>query len=370
MNIALNAKHLLKNYRDGYGNFIYECFIRITKQYPQHTFIFIFDKLFDSSLIFSSNVIPVIVGPSAKNLLSLTLWYNYKIPLVLKKYKADLFVTAEACSLRTKVPQLLIIHDLTFLDHSSFASKKYLNYYEKYIAKFLNKATIIAALSNFCKKNILKDYKIDTNKIDVMYCSANEIFSPIDFNEREKIKEQHSRGNEYFLFIGNLHEGKSLFNILKAFSIFKKWQKSSMHLLMSSGPALKAEEAQILRSFKYKEDVKILTPSHELTQIIASAYAMVDFSYYESFGVHSLEAMKCNVPLIIGNEGVMSEICSDAALFANYKDHNDIAEKMMMIFKDEKLRKDLIDKGSELVKKYTWQSTVELLWESILKATH
>ncbi|MEO6221046.1 MAG: glycosyltransferase family 1 protein [Ginsengibacter sp.] len=367
MTIAINAKHLLKSYREGYGNFIYECLIRITKQFPQHNFIFIFDKPFHSSFIFSANVIPVVVGPSTKKLFLLKFWYNYKIPVVLKKYRADLFITPEACSLRTKVPQVLIIHDLTFLNHPAFSKKYYKKYYEKYIVKFLNKATGVAALSGFCKDRIIKDYRIDSAKIEIMYNGVDEIFKPVDFDEREKIKEQHAQGNEYFLFCTN----HNLINILKAFSVFKKWQKSSMQLLIASGSALKPDELQSLRLFKHREDVKILESSlPDLPQVIAGAYAMVDLSYFESFGVHSLEAMKCNVPVITVNEIAMSEICGDAALLVNYKEHEDIAEKMMMVFKDERLRKDLINKGSEQVKRYTWHKTAELLWESILQASH
>jgi len=370
MTIAINAKPLLKSYKDGYGNFIYECFIRIAKQFPQHTFIFIFDKPFNTSFIFSSNIIPVIIGPSSKKLFLLKLWYHYKIPRILKKFKADLFITSEVCSLRTKVPQLLIIQDLAFLKDPLFVSKKYLKYYKENVSKFLIKAAVIVTQSNFCKSNIIENYEIDTAKIEVLYNGVDEILEPIDFEKREKIKEQFSKGNEYFLFCNDIYDEKSLFNILKAFSIFKKWQKSSMQLMIFSDPALKAEELQTLRLFKYKEDVQILKPQHELTQIISASYGLVDFSYYQSLGIHSLEAMKCNVPVITTTERAMPEICGEVALFVNPKEHKDVAEKMMMIFKDEKLRKDLIDKGREQVKKYSWQKTAELFWQSILKATH
>ena len=45
-------------------------------------------------------------------------------------------------------------------------------------------------------------------------------------------------------------------------------------------------------------------------------------------------------------------------------------DKMMLIYKDEKLRKELIEKGKIIAARYSWQRTAELLWQSILKAVN
>ena len=132
MTIAVNTTFLLKDRKEGYGNFIYECFlIRRTKQYPKHTFIFISNKPFDSSFIFSSNIIPLAIDSEFKSLWQIKVWFNYRIPAVLKKYKADLFITADMCSLRTKVPQLLILNHPAFPDYFLLGAKKRLKFYKK-----------------------------------------------------------------------------------------------------------------------------------------------------------------------------------------------------------------------------------------------
>ena len=66
----------------------------------------------------------------------------------------------------------------------------------------------------------------------------------------------------------------------------------------------------------------------------------------EGFGTQVLQAMKSGVPVITSPESAMSEICGDAALYADPENFKDIAVKMMLIFKDENLRKTLIDKGT------------------------
>jgi glycosyltransferase involved in cell wall biosynthesis len=64
----------------------------------------------------------------------------------------------------------------------------------------------------------------------------------------------------------------------------------------------------------------------------------------------------------------MQEIAGNAALYFNPADHNDIAEKMLLLYKDENLRSQLIEKGKQICKQYNWDRSAELFWQSIEKA--
>jgi glycosyltransferase involved in cell wall biosynthesis len=101
---------------------------------------------------------------------------------------------------------------------------------------------------------------------------------------------------------------------------------------------------------------------------MASAYALVYPSVFEGFGVPVVEAMKCEVPVLTSAGTSMQEIGEDAALYFDASSHTDMAEKLMLIYKDEELRKSLIQKGKAIAKKYSWKKSAELLWECILKA--
>ena len=66
-----------------------------------------------------------------------------------------------------------------------------------------------------------------------------------------------------------------------------------------------------------------------------------------------LEAMQCDVPVITPSDSAMQEIAKDAALYADANNHTDIADKMMLLYKDENLRKELIQKGRQLQRNIT-----------------
>ena len=372
MRIAVNTRFLLKDYLEGYGNFLYETFRRITENHPEHEFIFIFDRPFDIRFVFKANVTPVVAGPAARHPLLWKYWYDIKIPALLKKYKADIFVSCDGfCSLNTKVPQCLVVHDLAFIHFPSGIKKSHLLFYKRFTPKFLATAIAIATVSQFSKNDIVRQYNTAAGKIDVVYNGVKEIFRPLSYENKEAVKKKYTEGKEYFVYAGAIHPRKNLMNLLKAFSVFKKRQQTGMKLVLTGRLAWKYESfTASLKTYKYRNDV-VLTgyvPEEELVSIIGAAYGMVYPSLFEGFGVPVLEAMKCEVPVITSSGSAMQEIAKEAALYADPGNHTDIADKMMLLYKDENLRKEMIQKGKQVIKEYNWDNTAALLWQCILKA--
>ncbi len=329
-------------FEEEYQHFIFETFKRITAQLPKHSFIFIFDKPFGPSFIFSENVNAVVTKPQKLSLLN-----DIKVSSLLKIYKAAVLVTGKILS-QTKVPQCLIAFD-------------------KVTAKSLGKANRTVIDSEFSKKEIIENYKIDANKIDVVYKGVDKIFQPVTFQEKEKIKEKYAAGNEYFLYTGTIASGNNLLNLLKAFSAFKKMQKSNMQLLIAAKTQISKEFLETLRLFKFKSEVQLLdVDEHELANITASAYAFV-YPFSQGY-LYALQAMISGVPILTSNTGYMPEVCGDAALYFDENEYKKIADKMMQIYKDENARKQLIEKGRDLVKKYSWDNSADSLWKCIEKA--
>ena len=369
MVIAINTKALLPGKMEGYGYYIEEIFSRIAHYHPEHQFYFLFDRPFDQRFIYASNIHPIIVKPQARFPLAWTIWYDWLVPFVLKKIEADVFVSPDGfCSLRTKVPQCLVIHDLAFLHLPEFISKSHLSYYQKNSGKFLKKAKVIATVSEYSKKDIQEKYRVDPAKIHVTYNAPNSLFQPLDYEEKEAIKAKYSSGCEYFIYTGSIHPRKNAINLLKAFSRFKKRQQSNMKLIFAGRLAWKTDEfMKLLSTFRFRNDV-ILTgylDKNELTKLVASAYALVYPSFFEGFGVPPLEALQCGVPAIVSNSSAMPEVGADAYLYIDPENPEDIAEKMMLVYKDEALRSRLIENGKKRLQLFNWDESAKKMWHCI-----
>ena len=370
MRIAVNAIFLQKDQLEGYGHYVNEVFSRMVQQHPEHDFIFVFDRPYDKQFIFSENITPIVVSPPARHALAFKYWYDIKAPVALRSYKPDIWVQPYGfCSLSSKVPQVLLVHDLAFLHYPQFIAWHHRWFYQQYTKKFLQKAKRIVTVSEHTKKDIIQQYRLTGKKIDIIYGAAKTSFVPLSWQEKEKVKKGFSDGREYFLFTGGIHPRKNLLNLLKAFSLFKKWQHSNMKLLVAGRLAWQYDEVlEKLKTYKYRDDVVLLgyLPDKQLVSVTAAAYAMVYPSFFEGFGLPIIEAMQCEVPVITSNTGSMPEIGGDAALYADPNDPDAIAKHMLEIYKDEKLRSRLITAGKIQASKFNWDKAAEELWQIIL----
>ena len=141
MVIVVNTRLLLKNRLEGIGWFTYETLKRITRDHPGHQFIFLFDRKYDEEFVFASNVKPVVVWPPTRHVSLMYFWFNWRIPRILKKFKADVFVSPDGnLSLHTKIPQLAVIHDINFLHRPKDLPCIVAKYYNYFFPRFARKA--------------------------------------------------------------------------------------------------------------------------------------------------------------------------------------------------------------------------------------
>jgi glycosyltransferase involved in cell wall biosynthesis len=358
MNIAINARFLLTNYMEGYGNYIYELFTRVAYLQPTNQFFLILDRPYEKKLDLPTNCKIIVVTPAARHPLLWHYWYNVKVPQCLKKIKANLFISPDGfCSLTTKVPQITVIHDLAFLQHTDAIPKSHLWYYKRYTPKFIAKSTHVVTVSEFSKADIIQNYKTKTDKIDVVYNAANALYQPLPYAMHRIIKEKYTDGKNYFICVTSIHPRKNILHLLKAFSIFKKWQKSNMKLVLIGRLAWKNNAFEkLLATYKYKEDVSVLgyLPTPEVAALVGAAYCAIYPSLMEGFGVPILEAMQCEVPLITSNNSGMLEAGGDAAFYANPNKIEEIAAQMQLVYKDENLRSEKIKLGIQHVQQFNW----------------
>jgi glycosyltransferase involved in cell wall biosynthesis len=367
MIIAVNTRLNTEMQPEGYEAFMFSILDHLSEKFPQHKFIYIFDQPYNNSYIFAKNVTPIIAGPKASNSLRLQYWFNYKIPALLRKHKAGVFLSMEGiCSLRTKIPQCLLVSDIGFLQSPQLMKKPQTRFYKKFTPVFLAKAKSIATLSEYSKKVITDNYKIPAENITVIHPGIDDIFKPLDWEEQEIIKEKYTEGKSYFLCSGN----SNLINLLKAFSFFKKRQKSNMQLLIAGNTDENFKKE--LKTYKFREEVKLLEglDKTELAKITAASYAIVYPVLYNDIALPALQALQCNVPLVMSDSGSLPSVFGEVALYVDPENFEDIAQKMMLVFKDEDRAKELVKAGNELMRQYQPGKTADLLMQCILNAVN
>jgi glycosyltransferase involved in cell wall biosynthesis len=350
MIIAVNTVPLY-HHPDRVRRFIYDLLKRLAINHPEHHFLLL-EAAPLSSLAGSAGNISVLAAGRAivNNKLLRKIWLNVTLPLLLKKNKADLFVTIDDyCSRTVKMPQCII----------ALTNKK-IN------TDFLRKADRKMFFSKAFQKKIETEQKIPAERTDILAAAASEQFKPVSNTEKDKIKEQYSNGREFFLVSDNVSQNAEFIYLLKAFSHFKKRQQSSMQLLLFVKPGMPFTAS--LANYKYRSDVKCIEADEQSTALLtASAYAVVYPFANDGTGLPLLEAMQCGIPVIAAAEECIKEITENNALYLNDKTAKGLGEKMMQIYTNEKLREQLAENAKQTAARFTLQQATALLWQSIMK---
>jgi len=363
MVIAVDASFMAKEGLNDYEEFRKELLIQMISKFPQHQFYLISDRPF-SILFTQSNVHSVVLKPGATNPLLWKFWLDIKLPALLKKLKADVFIGLNGqLSTRSKIPQYLVVDEESF-NRPEALSKSHAFFYKRYIPKFLRKANALLVLSEATKTKLLREFHLSDETINVLYPAVNDVHIRVEWQEKEAIKEQYTEDKEYFLHQSFNTSAEQLVKLLKAFSFFKKRQQSGMKLVLAGTFSDEKKADELLSTFKYRNDIVRVNKEEE--RLIAAAYAVIQIN--EGFETLFLKAMKSAVPVLLSQKSLMKEYAGDAALYFDGSSIAEIAEMMMFIYKDEAIRGQLIQKGKELSAAYSWDNTIEVFWQKISKA--
>lgn len=304
MRIAINTRFLLSRKMEGFGWYTYEVTKRLVENHPEHTFILFFDRPYEERFVFGPNVIPVVLNPPARHPILFMIWFEIAVFRALKKYNATVFFSPDGyLSLRSKVPQIPVIHDLNFEHFPAdlpWSSRVYLRYF---FPKFARKAAQIVTVSNYSKADIVKKYQIDPNRISVGWNGVSEVFRPISALEKKQVESKFANGKPYFIFVGALHPRKNVGTLLKAFESYKA--KGGINELVIVGENLWRSNTNYAKtvSTELKEKIHFTghVPLEDLASIMAASSGLVYIPYFEGFGIPLVEAMRCGVPIIAGN---------------------------------------------------------------------
>ena len=335
-------------------NFNFVCFSELAIAQPDSHFIFIFDCKPHPELYLEQNCTPVILLPTLKNNLLRHYWYSYKLPAIIQRYNADILITAgPTCSFRIKIPQCLMLKK----GEITVAEKRL--YLKKFMPVFFETASHIFTTDPGTLQTLQGKYSLQ-GKSSLLFPGLKNETRPATYEEREAIKKEYTRGNEYFLYAVSDNDFEKVKTVLKAFSIFKKWQKSSMLMVLLVRPEIENTILKELALYKHRDEVLLVKTNFQSIGLITSAYGIISGTT-ELLSL-AVPAMKSGVPVII-NENQNTRESLQGALQTTWHEKN-ISEKMMNLYKDEHMRNEVIKEGLDTTLKYSWKSTTEKLWNT------
>ncbi len=293
------------------------------------------------------------------------LWEQIALPRAAKKHKCDiLHCTSNTGPLYSKVPLIVTLHDIIYLESNSVFKKsgtwyqKFGNLYRRFIVPpVVRKSLRVVTVSEFEKERIKSFMGLGEN-LTAIYNGVGEHFRKIsDTSLLEAAKERYKLPDNFFFFLGNTDPKKNTPNVLKAFAMFNSSSSVKYKLVMLDYD----EEAlrRVLQDIGHpeiREDICLTgyVPNTDMPSIINQCKIFLYPSLRESFGIPILEGMACGVPVITSNTSSMPEVAGDAALIVNPYIPEEIMNAIKKISQDSDYRDQLCEKGVERAKKFSW----------------
>ncbi|MFA4874440.1 MAG: glycosyltransferase family 1 protein [bacterium] len=238
---------------------------------------------------------------------------------------------------------------------------KWLKWFERRIGGMARAARVIA-ISESTKKDILKYTDVVEEKISVVYQGVDNCFKPIrDEKLLDDIANKYGidrRSRRIILNVANNQQRKNHEGILKAVRVLR--DRNPDILLLHVGDTLHSGQMELAKALGLAD---ILQDVGQVSQEdLVSLYNLADVllfpSFYEGCGWPILEAHACGTPVITSRTSSMPEMAGDAALIVDPYDIRDIANATAEVLINDHLRKSLIERGLQQVKKYSWENHV------------
>ncbi len=296
------------------------------------------------------------------------LWEQVTLPRAVKELNLDmLHCTSNTAPLFCKIPLILTLHDIIFLEPRDKQNKSlYQNmgwfYRRMVVPRILKKCKRIITVSNFEKNNIMTKLGIPEERMAMIYNGYNEWFSPVA--DTKMIYKKYINTEGYFFFLGNTDPKKNTERTLIAYSKYLEKSTVKRELLMADLDNAYLEgiiERNKIDNIRNHIVMPGYIVNSDLPYIYNSAFAFLYTSLRESFGIPLLEAMACGTPVITSNTSSMPEIGGHEAILINPENADEIAEKMLELENDDALYRRQEEVGVERAKLFSWRQTAEQL---------
>lgn len=292
------------------------------------------------------------------------------------KTKLDLTHSPLPLLLPTKGHKIVTVYDLFFMDFPSFVKGEVRKNFVRRIKSSLHRADGILVISQFVKDQIVDRFSLKEDKIKVVYLGVDRDFfyKPSEIL-KEKVKDKYGLPSEFVLFVGAIEPRKNLIKLTEALAFLHE-KAYDIPLVIAGKKGMDyLNLKKKITGTKLQSKVFFLDylPEGDLKVLYHLASCLVFPSLNEGFGLPLVEAMASECPLVISRAPALPEIAADAALYFHPEDTEEMASQILAVLENGDIRKDLVEKGLQRVRRFSWTKTAEdtlAFYRSVLDRGH
>jgi glycosyltransferase involved in cell wall biosynthesis len=244
----------------------------------------------------------------------------------------DIYHSSDWVQPPTKAKKVTTYHDVVPLKYPQWSHPKIVEVHKRRLKLVEKEIDMVIAVSEATKKDLIEVSSIPEQKITVVYEGVGDQFHPQDPHKVEQFRRKINLPSDFILAIGGVGERRNLKRVKEAADGY------NLVITGQTIPWVTAEDLPLL----YSASKLLLYPS-----------------LYEGFGLPILEAMACGTPVITSNVSSMPEVGGEAAVYVDPNYLDNIMEKVNEVMNNESFREEVIKKGLERSKMFTWEKCAE-----------
>ncbi|MEO6915746.1 MAG: glycosyltransferase family 1 protein, partial [Chitinophagaceae bacterium] len=296
------------------------------------------------------------------------IWEQSSLPIAVNNSNADiLHCTSNTAPLFSKLPTIVTIHDLIYMESLNFSGSIYQNFGNIYrrliVPRIARKASIILTVSEYEKQVIVKRLKLREDKVRVIYNGVNSQFRQIEDKALlEEFRNKHDLPEKFLLHFANTAPKKNTLGVLRAFSLYSSSVPKPLPLVLTD--CSRTHICDLLNQINAPgliDQIKILDyiEFSNIPYLLNLATLFLYPSHRESFGMPLIEAMACGVPVITSNTSALPEIAGGAACMIDPKDPAEMCQHIIALLSNNELYQNKKALGLKNSERFSWKIAAE-----------
>lgn len=261
-----------------------------------------------------------------------------------------------------KKPALVaVFHDLAWLRIPECYTPYGIAYFNRLLQLLVERATLILTISNSTRDDILEFTPVKEDKIRVIHLAGDhEDYEPVTPERIAEVGTAHGLRRPYYLMLGELCPKKNVPRTLEAYREVRRTWPDCPDMVLAGRDGEDSDQVQaLMESDELKGAVHRLgyVPGPDVRPLLAGATALLYPSLYEGFGLPPLQAMQVGAPVITSNVASLPEVVGDAGLLVDPRSAGELAEAMREMGTNGALRDEMIRRGRERCRQFSWERT-------------